>query len=275
VTADPSLDLTPSAQIAALVEPLKADPGVSAVLTDVDGTLAEIVDRADEASVPDEARALLDRLAQRYALVACVTGRRATEAREMVGVRGIVYLGIHGYERLLPGERDPISDPSLEGHEGEAAEFASHLDSAHLGALGLRIEEKGPIRAIHWRGAAHEGAAEEGAREIAVAAVGHGLVPHWGRKVLEIRPAVSIGKGSAISRILDERGIRRAFYGGDDRTDAEAFHQLRAKARAGKLDQAACVAVISPEAPEELAEEADAIVDGPTGYLEVLEILAD
>ena len=264
----------PPAEIEALLAPLVADPDDAAVLSDVDGTLAPIVDRTEEASVPADARELLERLAHRYALVACVSGRRATDARDVVGVDGVTYLGLHGYERLLPGESEPSPHPALEGHEGEAAEFASQLDPAHLGALGLRVEEKGAIRALHWRGSAHEAAAEQGAREIAVAAVGHGLVPHWGRKVLEIRPALSITKGTACGRRLEERGLRLAFYGGDDRTDAEAFRQLHSQVNAGRLKVATCIAVVSSEAPEELEEEADAAVAGPAEFLAVLRALA-
>ncbi len=272
MTAESSAGPTPPERIAALLEPLTADPGSSAVLCDVDGTLAPIVDRADQAAVPEQAQDLLKRLASRYGLVACVSGRRAADARRLVGVDAIAYLGIHGYERLLPGG-EPVADPALEGHEGEAAEFAAQLDLAHLGALGIRIEEKGPIRALHWRGAAHEAAALEGAREIAVAAVGHGVVPHWGRKVLEIRPAVSVSKGTAISRLLGESDVARALYGGDDRTDVEAFRQLRSRERSDKLERAVCVAVRSEEAPEELEGEADAVVDGPDGFIEVLRAL--
>ena len=59
---------------------LAADPSQAAVLLDVDGTLAPIVDRPEDARVPDEARRELARLAGRYALVACVSGRPLTHA---------------------------------------------------------------------------------------------------------------------------------------------------------------------------------------------------
>jgi trehalose-6-phosphatase len=39
-----------------LLEPLRAEPARAAILTDVDGTLAPIVERAEEAAVPAEAR---------------------------------------------------------------------------------------------------------------------------------------------------------------------------------------------------------------------------
>src|SRR5688572_4248171 len=77
----------PAATVPAdLLAPLRADPGRTAVLLDVDGTLAPIVRHADEASVPETTRALLIRLARNYGLLACVTGRRAAEARRMVSI---------------------------------------------------------------------------------------------------------------------------------------------------------------------------------------------
>src|SRR5215831_8359218 len=71
-------------QLAQLVAPLVADPGRSAVVCDIDGTLAPIVARPDQAHVPESTVELLARLALRYALVACVTGRSAADARRLV-----------------------------------------------------------------------------------------------------------------------------------------------------------------------------------------------
>ena len=73
------------------------------MLCDVDGMLAPIVRRADEARVSEETSILLGRLARRYALVACISGRSAADARRLVGVGGIAYAGSHGAELLEPG----------------------------------------------------------------------------------------------------------------------------------------------------------------------------
>ncbi|HSC20700.1 MAG TPA: trehalose-phosphatase, partial [Solirubrobacterales bacterium] len=62
---------------AASLGPLREEPGRSAILTDVDGTLAPIVERAEEATVPAAAREVLARLSERYALVGCISGRQA------------------------------------------------------------------------------------------------------------------------------------------------------------------------------------------------------
>jgi trehalose 6-phosphate phosphatase len=260
-------------RLALELEPLRADPAHAAILTDVDGTLAPIVERPERAEVPAEARAALVRLSERFALVGCVSGRRAAEARRLVGVEGIAYAGNHGLELLPPGEEEPRLDPSLERPEAAAA-FVAGLDSGELAATGLRIEDKGPIQALHWRGAADGAAAETEAEAIAEEAVGAGLRPHWGRKVLELRPLDEIGKDRAVAALLSPVEVRAAIYAGDDTTDLDAFRGLRELRDGGELKTAICVGIISPEAPGELAGQADLALDRPADWLALLQGLA-
>jgi len=263
-----------SADVDELLAPLRRDPGSSAVFCDIDGTLAPIVERASDAAVPTEARSVLRALAERYALVGCLSGRAAVDARALVGVDELLYIGNHGFERLLPGAADSEPDPALAGNERVASEFIDHLDADELASLGLRSEDKGPIQALHWRGAADEVAAEARAREIGTDAAGRDLLPHWGRKVLEIRPGIHLNKGTALAELLAERRMSKALYGGDDRTDVDAFRCLRDLRAAGELEAAVCVGIASDEGPPEVGEEADLLVDGPEGFLDVLRLLA-
>jgi trehalose 6-phosphate phosphatase len=92
--------------------------------------------------------------------------------------------------------------------------------------------------------------------------------------VLELRPAVPIGKDAAIEALLGGGGIARAVYAGDDRTDLDAFRRLRELREAGELAVAVCVGVVSDEAPPGLVEGSDLTVDGPDGWLAMLEALA-
>ena len=258
---------------AARLEPLRREPGRAAVLTDVDGTLAPIVERAGDAAVPAAAREALAALAERYALVGCISGRRALEARRLVGLDTLAYAGNHGLELLLPGEETPRPDPSIAGRETEASEFLAGVDGERLAAVGLRQEDKGPIQALHWRGAEDEARAQSCAREIANEAGRAGLEPRWGRKVLELRPAGGGGKDGAVASLLADEGLDRAAYAGDDRTDLDAFRRLRQLQEEGQLSSAVCVGVLSAEAPAELAEESDVTVSGLDGWLEILEWL--
>ena len=258
---------------AARLEPLRREPGRAAVLTDVDGTLAPIVERAADAAVPAAAREVLATLSERYALVGCISGRRALEARRLVGLDTLAYAGNHGLELLLPREETPRPDPSIAGRETEATEFLATADG-RLEAAGLRREDKGPIQALHWRGAEDEAAAQSRAREIANEAGRAGLEPRWGRKVLELRPAGGGGKDGAVASLLADEGLDRATYAGDDRTDLDAFRRLRQLREEGRLSAAVCVGVLSAEAPAELAEESDVTVGGLDGWLAILEWLA-
>jgi trehalose 6-phosphate phosphatase len=271
--------------VEAALERLHTEPARAAILTDIDGTLAPIVDRPEQATLDPRTIVLIKRLADRYRLVGCISGRRAEEARRLVRIDGIAYAGNHGLEMLVPGRDGPRLDPAVLGHERDAAEFVAGLGNAGLATAGLRLEDKGPIQALHWRGSEDEALAEAKAREIATAAAAAGLETHRGRKVLELRPKVPVGKDAAVAALLETvgvgssepgnaGGIDAAIYAGDDRTDLDAFRRLRELSDSGALKTVVCVGVNSPEAPSELVAESDLTVDGPAGWLDVLETLA-
>ena len=252
-----------ASRLEALLEPVRADPSAAALLFDIDGTLAAIVPDPEDAAVPEGTRDVLRALAGRYALVACVTGRRALEARGIVGVDELSYSGNHGLELLHPGVAQPELDPTVA------------RDAHEVSAAGLRLESKGPIQALHWRGVADELAAEDAARRVASLAESAGLIPHWGRKVLEIRPVEGIDKGTAVERLLAQGGLRSALFGGDDRGDIAAFEALDRLVETDALAAAVRIGVASDEGPRDLAKQADAVVDGPDGFLDVLMALAE
>jgi trehalose 6-phosphate phosphatase len=259
----------------ALLAPLLERPGDSAICTDVDGTIAPIAERPEDAAVLPEAKKLLERFADRFGLVVCVSGRRALDARRLVGAEGAVYIGNHGFERLMPGDSEPQPDPALDGHDADVRAFAAMLDADELAQLGIRREDKESIQALHWRGSPDEAAAEARVHEIAADAEWRGLVAHWGRKVLEIRPPLRIGKGGAMAHLFEEKGLDSALYGGDDHTDVEAFATLRGLRERGKLKTAICVGIGSAEQPADLATAADLVVDGPESFVSLLSKLGN
>jgi trehalose 6-phosphate phosphatase len=253
------------------LEPFVAEPQRSALLFDIDGTLAPIVLDPGAAAVPGRTASLLAKLQARYALVACITGRRALEARRMVGIDSIAYVGNHGLELLEPGAAEAVTDPALEPLAATVRAFARTY-GGELERLGVRLEDKDAIWSFHWRGAPDENAAREAVGAVASQAEREGLVPHWGRKVLEIRPAVATDKGTAVTTALDERPLDRALYAGDDTTDLDAFRKLRALESEGRI-AALCVGVRSSEGPEAIVREADVVVEGPEGIVELLDAL--
>lgn len=255
------------------LEPIRSDPASSAVLLDIDGTLAPIVRHAADAHVPEATRSLLIEITRRYRLVGCVSGRRAATARQIVAIGTIAYVGNHGGELLRPGATRPEIDPELAAWVAPLRSFAARAFTRDLARLRIREEDKGTIAAFHWRGVPDEEAAELAVQEVARAAQEAGLAVHWGRKVLEVRPPVELDKGLGIAALLRGTEVRAALYVGDDTTDLDAFRGLRDLAASGDVGTALCVAVSSDEAPPELAREADLAVDGPAGVRALLEAL--
>jgi trehalose 6-phosphate phosphatase len=270
----PSERGTRTAIESALLAPLRREPERAAVLTDLDGTLAPIVWRPEAAAVPEAAIEALRGLKERFAVVGCVSGRRAVDALERIGLEELAYAGNHGLEVLRPGEHDARASEDAAEWEPRVKRFAAALDRKALAKAGLRPEDKGPIQTLHWRGARDEDAAEARALEVAAAAQDQGLAVHWGRKVLELRPPIAIGKDLAVAELLAGAAVRHALYAGDDRTDLDAFAGLREMRERGELESAVCVGVLSPEGPAELARESDLTVDGPGGWIAILDGLA-
>ena len=234
-----------------LLEPLAEAPERSALVFDVDGTLAPIVPRPELSTVPEQARVELRRLAERYLLVACVSGRAGDDARALVGIEGIEYVGNHGLEL----------DPGAAALAGRVAAFRD--------TISWPVEDKTLSLSYHYREVADEGAAVAELQRVADRARAEGLVPRWGRKVLEIRPPVAADKGTAVRALVERAGATRALYAGDDATDLDAFKGLDA----ADLERAVRIAVSSHEGPAELREAADLVVGSPEELVELLRLL--
>lgn len=232
-----------------LVALLVAHPERAALLLDFDGTLAQIVERPEDARVPDETRRELRRLVGRYAFVACVTGRPADVAAAFVGVDGLEIVGEHGLGL----------DPASVGWAERIHVWADAVD--------WPSERKGLAVSFHYRTHPDQEAARARLQEVEVAAEAEGFRARWGRKVLEVVPPVDADKGLAVRLLLAARPeLRSALYAGDDLTDLDGFRGL---GEAG-LDLAVRVAVRADESPAPLLEAADIVVEGTDGFLELL-----
>jgi trehalose-phosphatase len=233
-----------------LFDRLAEDPGRAALFLDVDGVLAPIVPRPEDARVPDETRAELRRLHGRYALVACVSGRAGEDARAIVGVPELTYVGNHGLEL----------EPGASAWTARLRDFLAELDWPAL-------EDKGLTASLHYRGVEDESQARETLEAVATAAREAGFNARFGRKVLELVPPIEANKGTAIRKLLAEKALDRALYAGDDTTDLDGFQAL------DDLDVSIRIAVVSEEGPAELREAADLIVGRPEELLTVLQRL--
>jgi trehalose 6-phosphate phosphatase len=232
-----------------LLERLREEPERAAIVLDVDGVLAPIVDRPEDSQVPEETRAELRRLARTYALVACVSGRTGIDARRIVGLDELVYVGEHGLEL----------DPEAPRWRDRVRAFAD--------TVAWPVEDKGLTLSFHYRTAEDPQAAEAYLLETAERARNDGLVPRFGRMVLEVRPPLATNKGTAVRALLEGRGLTRALYAGDDSTDLDAFRAL------DEIEWGVRVGVVSDEAPRGIAEAADVVVGSPVELLELLRTL--
>jgi trehalose 6-phosphate phosphatase len=264
-----------TAKLDELLAPVKADPKRSAILLDVDGVLAPIVQHPDDAHMPETTRRPLIEVAKRYGVVACVSGRRASDARRIVSLGSIAYLGSHGSEVLMPGSIEPEMDRELQAWTRRVQDFAQEAFGEKLRRLRVRLEDKEAIAALHWRGVPDEDDAEAAVRRVAAQAEEAGFTTHWGRKVLEIRPPVRIDKGAGIVSLLRDMDLDAAVYVGDDVTDIDAFHGLTELIEMGRLGSAVRIGVRSEEGPSKLAEEADHMVEGTDGVRDFLKALLD
>jgi trehalose 6-phosphate phosphatase len=233
-----------------LLDRFAEDPRRAALFLDVDGVLAPIVPRPEDARVPEETRAELRRLNDRYALVACISGRAGADAHRIVGVPGLVYVGNHGLEL-----------------DDEAAEWRDRLQRFLEAVDWPATENKGLTASLHYRGSEDEGVARAALEGVKARAEHAGFVARFGRKVLEVLPPLEVNKGTAVRHLLAERDLRRALYAGDDTTDLDGFRALDG------LEVSVRVAVVSGEGPAELRKAADLLVGRPEELLSVLQRL--
>jgi trehalose 6-phosphate phosphatase len=164
-------------------------------------------------------------------------------------------------------------DRELQAWTRRVQAFAHEAFSERMRKLRVRLEDKEAIAALHWRGVPDEEAAQAAVEEVAAAAEKAGFIPHWGRKVLEIRPPVRIDKGAGIVALLRDTDLAAGLYVGDDTTDLDAFRGLTELVEMGRLGTALRVGVSSEEGPSALQEEADLMVDGTGGVRDLLRAL--
>ena len=241
--------------------------GEVAICLDFDGTIAPIVEDPAAARPLAGVVDLLGPLADRYAAVALVSGRPATYLASHAAAPGVRYLGMYGLEEIVSGrvqvdQRLEAARPAVEAARRDLA-----ADPA-VTASGAHLEDKRYAVAVHTRRVADPGrwAGPIDAAATRVAAANDlEVVP--GRLVWELRPQVRSDKGDAVRRVAAESGARHLLVAGDDLGDLPAF--AVAEALGGGLR----VAVRSDEAPAELLDAADLVVDGPEGARELLEHL--
>jgi trehalose 6-phosphate phosphatase len=238
--------------------PLARDPAHSALCLDFDGTLAAIVADPVGARPWPGVPALLARLATRFGVVAVISGRPADFLHQVLeSPPGVTLIGLYGLGQVGPdaGAWVPV--------------IAAATERARAGApAGVYVEPKGLTVTLHWRNApeggpwVHAFAAEEERRS--------GVRIYPGRMSLELRPPLEVDKGTVVRSLVG--GMRAVAVFGDDLGDLPAFEAVAALAAQGVA--VARVAVTDAESDERVAAQADLVVPGPEGAVDLLDQLA-
>jgi trehalose-phosphatase len=198
-------------------------PGAKAVFLDFDGTLARLRRRPWEVRCPARVKRVLTRLARQPNLRICViSGRRAQNIRELIGVAGIHYLGAYGAEF---GSTPPVLGKRT---KRALAKAKRDLKAQSASLSGIWIEDKGLGLAVHCRAARSSSIREaaEAVRRVLAAACGV-LRLIAGVKIWEIVPWEFAGKGAAVRAVMEELPPGSAgIYIGDDVADEAAFAVL-------------------------------------------------
>ena len=183
---------------------------------DIDGTLAPIVERPEDARLPDDAQRCLADLARRHD-VAIITGRAIDDARRMLSFEPRYLVGNHGAEGV-PGWRSR-SDAFAQAVRLWRAALAS---SEHLRAAGVSVEDKTYSMSLHFRRAADRGAAQLAIRQC-VATLQPSPRIIAGKAVVNLLPAGAPDKGDALRALIEATHATRVLYVGDDDTDEAVF----------------------------------------------------
>ena len=252
-----------------LLLPFLESPQTSGIFLDFDGTLSDIVHVPSDARPTRGARSLLADLARKYAVTAIVSGRSARELLEWLGPEVEIW-GVHGAQRTAGGtvELSPAAAPyeALMREVHDAAVARVH----ELGLDGVIVEDKAVMVGLHFRNATDLEAARRALDELADdLATRHGLTRAGGRLAFELRPPVEFTKAAVVRERA--QGLRAVAFAGDDRVDLPGFDALDDLAEDGVATLR--IAVDSDEAPPELLERADVVVEGPAGAVEFLQRL--
>ena len=197
---------------------------------DYDGTLAPIVDDPEEAVPHPDVPGLLRSLNARYPLWV-VTGRDLRALASFLD-QPLHAIGLHGAQEGTVGGEVKRLMPD------DAVQALKQLRASVPSMDGLKIEDKDPSFAVHYRDVEREDEARDRLGSW-LDAMPEMLDAIWGKKVVELRPE-GLSKGTAVRRIAERHPEHVPVYLGDDVTDEDAFRALQA------LDRDAVTVKVGP-----------------------------
>jgi trehalose 6-phosphate phosphatase len=225
------------------------------LVSDFDGTLADIVPEPTMATALPDSLHALRRLVPVIRQVVILSSRTPTELADLVPIPGAHLIGDSGLPPPTPEEVQ-----ALKVFNAEAAKLLGHT-------AGAWIEIKRASSAVHFRNAPISG---QKVLDILRPLLHQtGLYGGLGRKVIEVH-SPHAGKGNALEALINKLTPRGLVVMGDDENDRSVF-RVGSKASVPHL----CVGVGSAEVPPDLFDHCDLVLDGPTEASAFLRSLAE
>ena len=199
-------------------------PGKCALVFDLDGTLAPLVARREDARVPAATAARLHRLSRSWS-IAVITGRSASDAAIRLGFEPRCLIGNHGAERW--GTPSATDNSRALQRALDPVREQLQLAAGDLQTRGVEVEDKGLSLALHYRQSSDPAAAVATLRELlmvpSAGVQSAGVRIAHGHCVVNITALNAPDKGDAVRAVLDEWGLNCALVVGDDSNDEPAF----------------------------------------------------
>ncbi len=198
---------------------------------DYDGTLVSIKDTPEKAKMSGSVRKVLKILTQKKKIkIGIISGRELKDLKKMVGIKNIICAGNHGFKisylnKIIYTKR--IKKNIYLKLKGLKSKIKNEL----CDEKGILFEDKKEIFSVHYR------LVNIKRQAIIIKKIKRLIKKYkkfyslkYGKKVIEIFPAIDINKGKAIKWILKKFNNKRNFYPvyiGDDMTDEDAFSVLK------------------------------------------------
>ena len=218
-------------------------PGELLLVSDFDGTLADIVPEPTMATALPDSLHALRRLVPALKKVVILSSRTPTELADLVPIPGALLIGDSGLPPPTPEETQ-----ALKVFNAEAAKLLGHTP-------GAWIEIKPASSAVHFRNAPISG--QQVLDILRPLLHQTGLYGGLGRKVIEVH-SPHAGKGNALEALIKRLMPGGVVVLGDDENDRSMF-RIASRAPVPHL----CVGVGSAEVPSDLFDHCDLVLDGP------------